>query len=535
MLCHLIPTLVFRDIQLGSRLACGSRVFVVPGRAAIRSVILIVAASGGPTKVYSQGLGSLDPPHQESASPSPHRVRAALEMLSVLGVGTIWYWTNKDLNARDFDLYWNWPTFRRKILGQETRFDRNAFWTNAYSHPRSGFMLHSVGRANGLGVGESVVLNAAATWLWEVGVEFRERPSLNDLIVNPVAGLALGESIFQLGLFFRRSPDNALNRSAGVAFSPLASLHDRLDGRRPKRDAGDDLGFSREVWHRFQLRLLTTTTFADTGRRDDVGFGVETELVTIPGWGRPGTWGAVARAGSWSTLRLGMGMSAGEVSETDMLARVLLFGYAWQRMSRDGDERPRGVGFLLGLANAFDFETRREPGYRSDLLGNINVLGPIMEVSVHRGGVWVRATLEGYIDFAMVRPRSLDAYLATQPDSTGIKSVVRWYGYEYAWGITGRGRLLVESRGWHLGIEGTWDRFDSIEGHDRMQEEVTDDFHLIDHRLVLRSTLGFQPEGSHLRVNLAVEHRRRDGSIPAKAVATQLKETSLIVGISFVF
>lgn len=509
--------------------------FVVSGRVLFRSVIILAVACVGSPNIRAQGQANLEPPPQESASPLPHRGRAALELFSVLGVGTVWYWANKDLNSRDVDLYWTWSTLRRKILGQETRFDRNAFWTNAYSHPRSGFMLHSVGRANGLGVGESVLLNAAATWIWEVGIEFRERPSLNDLIVNPVAGLALGESIFQLGLFFRRSPDNALNRSAGVGLAPLAALHDRLDGRQPKRDAGDDLGFSREVWHRFELRLATTTTFADTGRREDVGIGVDTELLTIPGFGRPGTWAARARAGSWSTLRLGLGMAAGEVSETNMLARVLLFGWAWQSLTRDDDGRPLGTGFLLGLANAFEFETRREPGYRSDLLGNLNVIGPMMEVSVRFRRIWVRATLESYIDFAMVRPRALDAYLATQPDSTGIKSVVRWYGYDYAWGLTSRARLLAESRGWHLGFEGTWDRFDSIEGYDRMQEEVTDDFNLIDHRLVLRSTLGFQPAGSHIRVNLAAEHRRRKGSIPAKAVTTELRETSLIVGVSFVF
>ncbi len=476
-------------------------------------------------------------PDAEVAPPPPepqaHYARAALETLAGLGLATVWYWSAKDLNSRDWDLYWGWGTLKSKIIGEQTAFDVNDFSTNAYSHPRSGLMLHTVGRSNGLGVGESVVLNAISTWIWEALIEFREKISLNDLLVNPGAGLSLGESVFQLGLFFRRGADNHANRTLGTALAPLLALNDRFDGARPRRDIADDMGFSREVWHRFELALGVGLP-SDSQRRMEVNLGVDTQLVTIPGYERPGSATIRARAGSLSSLRGGLSISSG-LSHTDILTRVLLAGIYRRNFTRDDDGRTRGTGLLLGLANAFDFQTHVRPAFRQDLLANLNLIGPLVEFTARRGDFRVRASAEGYVDFALVHAQALDALLASGAPLTGIKTSLSWYGYYFARGLSARAHVWAWFRQWDGGVLGLGDLFDSIEGLDRHQNEVIDDFNLIDRRLAVRAWLGYQPHESQIRLSASVDRLRRSGAIPAKDLSSVTNENRVLGDVSFVF
>src|SRR5205814_5444255 len=96
----------------------------------------------------------------------------------------------------------------------------NAFDTNAISHPRTYTLAYVVARSNGLGVLESFLWTLAASVAWEYLAEFREDPSINDLIMSPISAVATGETLVQLSEFFARGSDNLFNNIAAAVLSP---------------------------------------------------------------------------------------------------------------------------------------------------------------------------------------------------------------------------------------------------------------------------------------------------------------------------
>jgi len=128
----------------------------------------------------------------------PRYGRAALETVAVLAGSTVWYWANTNLNSQDWELHWDWPSWREKLFTLDAiRFDSNEFLINAQKHPIGGVIHYQIGRANGFGMGGSLALDAATAVFWEYVVELKEVVSLNDLVVNTAAGVSIGEPLVQ--------------------------------------------------------------------------------------------------------------------------------------------------------------------------------------------------------------------------------------------------------------------------------------------------------------------------------------------------
>jgi hypothetical protein len=342
-------------------------------------------------------------------------------------------------------------------------------------------------------------------------------PSINDMIVNPLGGLPIGETFFQLGQYFRRSSPNPFNVTAATLLSPLVTAHDLIEGRRRAFDAVDDLGLSREVWHRFTLAGGFGPTSYGEGTQREAKVALRTELVNIPGYGVPVNAASSPRLGAMTRLELELAFDQRELTVGRFTTEALLGGLFRQRATRDEAGR-RGLGWLLGLSSAFDFSVHRYPGLREDLLAQIGIAGPLVEASAFVGGLRLRARAQGYLDFAMVRPHVLDEFLQSTDNFRGIKSSLEWYGYYYALGPTLAARLSAEHGVLDGGAEARWDRFFSLQGRDRFQEEVTDDFALRDERMRLRGWLGVRVPTTRVRFALEAEQLRRSGSIPARGL-----------------
>lgn len=76
--------------------------------------------------------------------------------------------------------------------------DNDKFYINYILHPYWGATYYTRARERGLGEGASFAYSTAISAMYEFGVEsFFERPSLQDLIVTPVAGSLLGAYLFE--------------------------------------------------------------------------------------------------------------------------------------------------------------------------------------------------------------------------------------------------------------------------------------------------------------------------------------------------
>ncbi|GAF90236.1 unnamed protein product, partial [marine sediment metagenome] len=85
-----------------------------------------------------------------------------------------------------------------KNLSSGFAYDIDTYRTNQLGHPWHGAIHYSIGRANGLNFLESTICSTFGSYTWEVFLESIQ-PSSNDLILNTLGGVTLGEVLFKIG------------------------------------------------------------------------------------------------------------------------------------------------------------------------------------------------------------------------------------------------------------------------------------------------------------------------------------------------
>jgi hypothetical protein len=471
-----------------------------------------------------------------------HVGRALLETAGVLAGGLVWYWRDLDFNNRDWDLRWDRESWKRKLITFDAvRFDQNLFQTNAVSHARAGLAYYQILRGNGFGAPASIAGTVAASAVWEYVIEFKELVSLNDLIVNTVAGFSIGEPFYQLGEFFSRSSPSLFSRGMAGLLSPIATMNDWVDGRPRPRQPGDRFGFTRDAWHRFQLSSgLASRTFDRTVARDEISLGLGAELVMLPGYGRPGQLRTWTAPGAFSAVAAELELSGRGNAGGSFRTRTTLAGHHAQRYRRQPDGRVAGGGRFLGVGSGFEYEEIERPSGH-DYLAVMNVVGPVWEVAASSDGVRVRWLGEAYGDFALVKSLAMEGRMPVMTgsvyhpaDSGGtIPGVLGARGYYYALGLTASTSLVLEYWGWDAGLQWRGSHFSSIAGLDRFQEEMRRELHLADRRAAVRTWLGLRPWPALPRIQAGLEWRWREGR--AGDLRQEHLDRRLSAGLSYVF
>ncbi|TSA31417.1 MAG: DUF3943 domain-containing protein [Porphyromonadaceae bacterium] len=104
------------------------------------------------------------------------------------------------------DQYWLyfWRNFKRAYIMPPV-WDQDPWVVDYIGHPYQGAVFFNSLRSKDCSFWASAVFNVFHTFLWEYGIEaVMERPSAQDLITTPVAGIALGELFHFLTKKMRR-------------------------------------------------------------------------------------------------------------------------------------------------------------------------------------------------------------------------------------------------------------------------------------------------------------------------------------------
>ncbi len=433
-----------------------------------------------------------------------HWIRAAEEIFVINGpIGTVWYWSNADFNQADWDLRWDWPSWRRKIVTFDAlRFDSNDFGTNAFNHSLSGTAYYWTARANGLSIAQSFLMANIGSLTWEYVVEYKEYPSLNDVIFTPIVGIPFGEGLYQLGELFDRGSDAIPVRVLAEIFGFPRKLHDRIDrsqgGRAPQTDA---LGLPSDTHHRFVLSSGIARV-SQAGRPDAsrAELGLETEVVTLPHYGGPGHAGGFVTDRGFTRFSFDLALGERRVERLGVTARASLFGYYHQEVRGH-----HGASVFVGAATEFEY-VERWVGDILDRLGIVRAASAVADATLHVGPVRVRAAVDVSPDFAMITSLSWPAWLATGKPAS--KSVLHMKGYYYAVGLSVLPTVTFTTADVEAGFGAKWEAFASIDGVDRFQENVVDDARLTDHRLEWRAFFGVHAVGPlHLSASVTERHR----------------------------
>lgn len=447
---------------------------------------------------------------------SPHYLRAALEEGLALGAGTAWYWIDRERQVAD----WDFPSWKQRLTFEAWRFDNNPFGINFAWHAFNGAGFHVLARSNDLGLAASTGYAFATSMAWEYLFEFREKVSINDVIVTPGAGVAIGEFVHWLGRYVQSRP--------GWARWPLGfwhSAHDALDDRGP-RDAGvprDALGLRADIWHRLRLGYATGGASGDV-RLHRVR--AEARLVAIPGYLRPGRFSRWFFDGNVTALAVEVTSAGG--SGVDVYADTTVLGHYRQRVPRGA-----GAGHALMVGTALAYQYRRETvGDWQDRLGIMHLPGLAADAHVLWGRARTAARLRLHPDFAGIDAGANADWNDAHAGEVG-KTILRRQGYYFGWGYSARLELELDLPGVAAGATLGWGRYDSQEGLDRSQEGVETDIDLTDTVLDQDLWLRAFPlaSGPYLELRYRRQHRR---SSQAELVRTgALQRLTFGVGLDF--
>jgi len=103
-------------------------------------------------------------------------------------------WDDEDRNLSNLGKKW-WDNVSAGPV-----WDHDTHYLNYIMHPYFGGVYYTAARHSGFNEWESFLYSATmSTFFWEYGVEaFAEAPSIQDIIVTPLFGVAVGEWMFQV-------------------------------------------------------------------------------------------------------------------------------------------------------------------------------------------------------------------------------------------------------------------------------------------------------------------------------------------------
>lgn len=123
--------------------------------------------------------------------------------------------------------------------------DKDTFFLNWVMHPYFGSVYYETLRGAGYKWWESFLYSSGmSTIFWEYGLEsLAETPSLQDLIITPVVGSAMGEGLFRAKIAIKNSGDEVLRsrflgRTTLFLIDPLNEFQDIFVRSAQKRHGG---------------------------------------------------------------------------------------------------------------------------------------------------------------------------------------------------------------------------------------------------------------------------------------------------------
>jgi len=127
---------------------------------------------------------------------------------------------------------WNDETFRhygenmKRAFTSPPVFDRDHWYINYLGHPYQGAAFYNSVRSQNARIWQSSLFTLGHVLLWEYAIEAGvEQPSIQDLIVTPLAGIVVGEGIHQATLAMAKNGFRWYEVVAVVVLNPMFALN----------------------------------------------------------------------------------------------------------------------------------------------------------------------------------------------------------------------------------------------------------------------------------------------------------------------
>ncbi|HLP60158.1 MAG TPA: DUF3943 domain-containing protein [Candidatus Deferrimicrobium sp.] len=468
--------------------------------------------------------------------------RAFWEAIGHFAYATSSYWIRQDVMKEDWEYHFTWEDQKKRIfLLDGFRMDSNSYAFN-WTHSLAGGIYYNYARTNRFNKSGSLLYTIACSFLWESLVEFREVISINDMIATPLGGIGFGEATFQLGRLFRSQRPTFFNKIARLASNPIMSINEWLDRKKYKNQFAFQKG---QFWN--DCRLVAGPRFDTISGQSTHNFmqlGLETQVFNLPDYGEQGSSSLYLKDTLYSEYNMSITFSDKGMHQFDFFAKPVLFGYFSQKIQGSSASHDRrGYSLFIGAACGFDVMSL-EP--KSELPANstvpdkedkhciINLLGPAFDLSIYRDKLKIRFSADAYPDFALIHSHVYKKYAQLHEVGT-TKSTLWEHGYYYALGLTLSSQLQIEYANLELKGAVKFHYYDSIEGMDRFQSDITpgSDFDLKDQRITYRFSLGYHIPKTPLRLTAGLEKIDRWGKLEDFAQSSSEKRSFMQIQYLF--
>lgn len=399
----------------------------------------------------------------------PGHLLTIAEELSFLGAGTVWYWLDKNRNVAD----WDFPSWEQRFTLEAWRYDNNHFPINFLGHALNGAAFYGLPRANGHGVGVSAAYAFGTSFAWEFLLEFREKVSVNDLVVTQGAGMVIGEFAAKLWHYASGLPPGASGRQRAVAATiglPVWVKRRAYGESEVVPGPYDERGLATAIGKRLAVGYELRRHEWDDRSATLQGVTLGGRLSTLPGEGRPGRFDFFFHEADVARLSLFAGAGP-RGREVDLLSDLLLLGLHTQSLDLSGD----GAAATFGLAMGYRYRFRVLDGH-NDRLGIVHLPGPGIDATFRAGPAEVSLTGRVSGDFAGINALAYGQWAdANLRPGDRPKSILRKHGYAYGWGASARLGAELSLPPLDARATTALGSYRSHEGLDRVQEEVTHD------------------------------------------------------------
>jgi len=124
-----------------------------------------------------------------------------------------------------------WRNMKRSLSNPPV-WDDDDWQLNYIGHPVAGSYYYNSLRSQNASIFHSFLFATAQSFIWEFFIEATaEKPSIQDLIVTPIAGAILGESTHRLTMNMRKNGFNFFEKVFVLIFNPLFVLNNGFGPR----------------------------------------------------------------------------------------------------------------------------------------------------------------------------------------------------------------------------------------------------------------------------------------------------------------
>jgi hypothetical protein len=476
----------------------------------------------------------LERPHQRYLLP-------AAELLTAVVGGFTWYWIDRSRQVAD----WDFPSIKQRFTGAAWKYDTNPFPINWAWHAYDGAQYHLFARGNDLSFLESIVYGVGTSVAWEFTVEFRESVSINDVILTSAAGTVIGEYLHWLGRYFESRPDKRWWQPIPAwLLTTSREGHNAIFGydRLRKGTTPDHLGFSSDIWHRFELSAglayaRATGDISETrdgsARPSNLRLVAAGDLGAFPGYLTASSLDRNFSNAQVSSARLRLEGNGDDAFALDFGVDSFLVGHHWQRF-KDG----RGNASTIGLDLAYRY--RRELfGPYVMRLAQTHLPGFAFDHHLKVGDLWLRGRVRANYDFVGAHALAYRTWHQEQvaagrdPDNQDEfleTGVVRKHKFYFGWGPSTRLDVMASmpnvSAGASLGLA----KYHAARGYDRLQDDLTDDLKMGDTIVDWDAWLRVGSPLKRTFVEARIEQNRRENYVEDVTEKTKLTSFLLMFG-----